>query len=475
MALDPSIILQGQQIRDPLESYGKALSLKSLAAQQQMQANQLADYEQEKQQQQTLADLYRSSATGGQLDRGALISGAAQRGLGARIPGLQKSFADLDKSQADVGHIRAQTDESQVKAQKQRLDIAGGTISSLLSNPNVSHQDVIGAVSNLVNQGVLQPEQGAQMVRSLPGSPQGLRQFLLQQGLQTMDATKRLEALMPQRVEINNGKQITFADKNPLTNPDGAGLSVQRVTTPGEDLGAATTRAGQAVTMRGQNMADARARESNSAALSKPFEVTGPDGQPMLVQQDKQGGIRPVQGFSPKGMGATKLTEDQGKATGWLSQATNAFDNMQAAIAGNPGAAKPGIADAVGRIPGLGALGNQLQGADRQKYMQASSSMSEALLRAATGAGVNESEARQKVTELTPQFGDSDEVIRQKMDAIPVYIESLKVRAGPGAKQVPEIMSKARGQSSGPKAGAVEDGYVYLGGDPSKPESWKKK
>jgi hypothetical protein len=228
MALDPSIILQGQPIRDPLESYGKALTLKGLAAQQQMQQNQLADYEQEKQQQRTLADLYRSSSAGGQLDRNALISGAAQQGLGARIPALQKSFADLDKSQADVRHTTAQTDETQIKAQKQRLDIAGGTISSLLSNPNVSHQDVISAVSGLVDQGVLKPEQGAQMVRSLPGSPQGLRQFLIQQGLQTMDSAKRLELLIPKAGTYDAGNRLIPTSTDQLTGVVTQGAPVQK-------------------------------------------------------------------------------------------------------------------------------------------------------------------------------------------------------------------------------------------------------
>lgn len=35
--------------------------------------------------------------------------------------------------------------------------------------------------------------------------------------------------------------------------------------------------------------------------MSTAFEVTGPDGKPMLVQQDKQGNIKPVQGYKPKG------------------------------------------------------------------------------------------------------------------------------------------------------------------------------
>lgn len=223
-----------------------------------------------------------------------------------------------------------------------------------------------------------------------------------------------------------SGKQTRLGDKT---------------VTPGDLLQSQTT-------MRGQNMVDARSRETNSFAVSKPFEVTDPTtGQLLLVRQDKHGGIAPVPGFQPKGMGTTKLTEDQGKATGWLAQATNAYGNMQSAIENNPGAAKPGLNDALAAIPSFGvtgALANKLRGSERQKYMQASSSLSEALLRAATGAGINMHEAEQKVRELTPQFGDGDAVVKQKMDAIPVYLESLKVRAGPGAKQLPGIMDRAK-------------------------------
>ena len=51
----------------------------------------------------------------------------------------------------------------------------------------------------------------------------------------------------------------------------------------------------------------------------------------------------------------------------------------------------------------------------------------------------------QKVRELTPQIGDSEAVIKQKKDAIPMYIESLKVRAGPGAKKVSGFMDAGGG------------------------------
>lgn len=171
------------------------------------------------------------------------------------------------------------------------------------------------------------------------------------------------------------------------------------------------------------------------------------------------------------------LTEDQGKATGWLVQAENAYKNMMAVGKGKDGkptsAAKPGVNDALAAIPSFGAtsaLANTFRGADRQKFRQSSSSLSEALLRAATGAGVNKEEAEQKVQELTPQFGEADEVTQQKFAAIPLYIESLKVRAGPGAKKAAGIVAA----QNAPQPGTVKGGYVFKGGNPADKANWTK-
>lgn len=141
---------------------------------------------------------------------------------------------------------------------------------------------------------------------------------------------------------------------------------------------------------------------------------------------------------------ASNATEDERKAAGWLAQADNAWKNMQAvafkrdkngAVLVSPSGrpimsedATPGVIESLPKMPA--GLANMSRSAGRQKFVQAGSSLSEALLRAATGAGVNKDEAAQKIAELTPQWGDSEEVIQQKMDAIPMYMESLKTRSG---------------------------------------------
>ena len=126
-------------------------------------------------------------------------------------------------------------------------------------------------------------------------------------------------------------------------------------------------------------------------------------------------------------------TEDERKAAGWLAQADNAYKNMLSAMytkeGKTTGAEQPGFFEALPLVGGGGAT----RGKERQKFVQASSSLSEALLRAATGAGVNEAEAKQKIEELTPTYFDEPETRKQKLAAIPMYLQSLQSRAGRAA------------------------------------------
>lgn len=152
---------------------------------------------------------------------------------------------------------------------------------------------------------------------------------------------------------------------------------------------------------------------------------TGQDGSPALT-------FIPGGPADPVTKSGGTPTEDERKAAGWFFQADNARRNMQRVVARNPKAAYPTITErGAGLVPLVGEdLANTLRPEDRQMFVQAASSMAEALLRAATGAGVNESEARQKIAELVPQLGDKPGNVKQKTDAYDVYMKSLQSRAG---------------------------------------------
>ena len=148
-------------------------------------------------------------------------------------------------------------------------------------------------------------------------------------------------------------------------------------------------------------------------------------GSGMMINK-RTGDIRQIP--QQPGQQASKASEDERKAAGWVQQATNAYNNMLEAARANPEAIKPQVgAEIAGAIPFVGgALRNRLLSPERQRFEQGASSFSEAALRAATGAGVNKEEAAQKIAELTPKFGDSDAVIKQKTDSMGVYLDSLR-------------------------------------------------
>jgi hypothetical protein len=106
-----------------------------------------------------------------------------------------------------------------------------------------------------VNQGVITPEQGAEEARKLPGDPAQLRSVLMQKALDTLEAGKRIDVLTPKIEYKDTGKQMVPVDSNGFTNRNPQALKM--TTTPGQDQQAS-------VTMRGQNMTDARSREKNA-------------------------------------------------------------------------------------------------------------------------------------------------------------------------------------------------------------------
>lgn len=411
MPLDAGILLSQVQPKSFVEQIAEAERAKALKGQTTLQNMQIDQQKKAIADQQKLSDLYRGNiGQDGKINRAGILQGAAEGGMGAQIPGLMKGFSDADKSAAELQKTQAATSVEQLKAAKAHQDAASGVLGALLQNPNLTHQDIIMGVSQLVDAGHKTPQEGAAFVRSLPGDIRVARQQLMQAAMQGMSIKEQLDKQLKQ-VELSQAQQRIGLDQ--------------------QDLNLRRQQQNNGVTYQ---------TDANGNLIALPTKTNGapPVGQPVVDS-----------GGQPIGGNKAKLTEDQGKATSWLVQANNAFKNMQEVTARNPSATKPGMADAVAAIPGMSAIGNSFRSPDRQKFNQGASSLSEALLRAATGAGINQHEAEQKIREVTPVWGDSDEVIKQKMDAIPLYIDSLKVRSGPGAKQAETIGGAATPKTIG--------------------------
>jgi hypothetical protein len=240
MALDPSIILQGRQAPNALDSQGRVLKLRQLQMANDEAERGIADRE-------TVANLYRNNIdASGNVNAAGITQGLAQAGMGDRIPEFQTG-------QAKYGHAVAQMNAQQVEFHKKQLDAVNGSLASLLAKPDLTHDDVIQQISSLVDNGIIDNAAGAAMVKQLPG-PDQLRPFLLQKAVEGLDQSKRMELLLPKYDEQDRGDVINQGTVNPLTGARTAGTNVKKGATPGERLvdarnppGAGFTGASQAL------------------------------------------------------------------------------------------------------------------------------------------------------------------------------------------------------------------------------------
>lgn len=444
MPLDPSIALgiKPPQIDDPATVQQRKLTLGALQGNLQMQQMQMEQAKQQQAQQMQLADVYRQAyGADGKFDPQAFDTQAARQGLGAMLPGIQKQRGETALTQTKVS-------AEQWDLAKKKNDASASSLASLISlGPRATNDDAIQSIQGLVGAGLMSQEEGAQAARTLPGDPRKLQDHFKKLMYQVASNDERLKALTPHIEYKQTGKQLVPVDTNAVTNPNQQALAM--TTTPGEDQSASTT-------MRGQNMSAATAaRGQNMSSASAAADRAQREGA-VTYQQDASGnyvalptrGIpgQPVQGTPVMGPGgvplagkSAELGAEQGKNTSLYAQADNAWKNMQATMK----ASKPGKMEVFDKMPIFGdAVANWSRSPDRQKFVQASKSLSEAFLHAATGAGFSADEARNKMQEITPQLTDSAEVIAQKMAAIPIYLDTLKLRAGPGAKSVDAPVSR---------------------------------
>ena len=148
------------------------------------------------------------------------------------------------------------------------------------------------------------------------------------------------------------------------------------------------------------------------AGASSGFSVrTNPDGTVEIVQ------------------GAPKLTEGQGKATGFYGRAKSSHETLSSLE-------KSGTAlyDAI--VSNIPIAGNYMISEEYQKYAQAQRDFINALLRNESGATIGPDEFANAKQQYFPQPGDTQAVIDQKRKNRETAIDALRIAAGPGAGQL---------------------------------------
>jgi hypothetical protein len=336
--MNTNIAMGGVQQVDPMGAFTKVMQLRNMAAQNQVNDLALQQHQRESTQNQTLADLYRDAINpDGTIDREKVIRGAAGQGLGAKIPGLQKSFLESDEAAEKLKHTQAQTAQSKATTGKSLQETLHGAMKAadsamavLAADPQLNEQKVYSEVGRLVKMGVFDPiasQKGAdpdsaarEFLSTMPvGNPKSLRTWVIQSGLRAADESKRLELILPKYDEQDRGGVINQGTINQMTGERTAGGDVTKTVTPGEVLTSETSR-------RGQNMTDTRQRQLNEitreAAQSQVVET--PQG--FAVINKGAADARPVrmdsgQPVLPKDSAAAKNAAMAANMTGVLPYA----------------------------------------------------------------------------------------------------------------------------------------------------------
>lgn len=375
---------------------------------------------------------------------------ATTRGFGADATANYNALLRTGNLQAAQGYRKQLDDQAltQAKTKQENTQTAGYAQDQAIKSTQLHLQDLsmVGDPQQFaqwaqagVQNGVFTPEQYQRGMQALQGvtNPQQfaeLKQKALMGGASALEQLK-LKADAEQQAERMRQFGVTSAE-TARSHRASEGLTAQ----------------GQAVTMRGQNMADARARESTAATMTKPFEVTGPDGVPMLVQQDRQGNLAPVAGFGPKAGASKPLNDSQAKALLFgsrMQESDKLLNEMSAKGVDRPSTAKQ-IAEHIPLVGGaLGAVANFQASPDQQSVEQAQRDFVNAVLRRESGAAIAESEFANAQKQYFPSIGDSAQVKAQKAANRQLAIKGL----------LAEVPAGQRGAITSQTAGATASAH----------------
>lgn len=454
MGADASIYQQFLHPVRSVQDYSSDMDkrdLTRLQLQGQMGQNALLDITRQQQGDKARQDMsdqnaIQQAARGAQGNSGSFL--ASLRGANA-TPGTlayadarEKAMLDNQKTQADVGHLNAQSDSQRATAGKTTQDTQVSArrdayaSAASLNTP----EDAIASLNEAVRSGKvpMQVAQGLQsMVRSDP-----LWKLKLMQG--ALDPDKLKEALMPHFTAAGG----SLVNTNPLAGPMGQGQANAIPITQSADNVAnnitsvatnaatnATSRATNAATVNatyaGQNLTDARERgkvkyetDGNGNLVALP-EIATPGGIIKAGAVTAPGpGMVPMQGKD------VSLNQDQSKALSFGSRMSDArvvIQEMETKGVFNKGGFKA-AAQTIGRVAGLGtdsmggtladAAGNAMnwsQSEQQQRYEGAKQNWIAAQLRKESGAAIGAGEYRDADNQYFPQPADNSKTIADKV------------------------------------------------------------
>ena len=445
MPIDPRIILGIQapqfKVADPLESAHKSLALQALMGQQELQGLQVDEAKRSADANRRLTELFGRNPNATPEEVMAIDPA---RGL--------KMRQDLLANRKTEGEIN----KTRIEGMGKLLDFQKQAAGAVLANPTaenalqmIDQGERLATSLNFPEQAAAAAQQRAQ-VQALANDPEGLRRLVAGWAISA-------DKLLPQFQTRNTGGSTDTLAIDPVTGKVSVTNTVANTATPGEIMTDKRTREegalNRGVTIRGQNMTDARARETLAAGKA-----------PAGYRFKDDGSLEAIPGGPADGK-ADKLGEAAKKQIAGIDSLGSAIDEYVAAV----------------------------KGWDAKKMLSPDQ-------RAAMGTKYNNMMLQAKEAFNLGVLNGPDYQILQSVIADPTQFKNALISSDAMAGQAEElkrlmertraaVKNQGRGEMplsptpaasaspsmpAVPKAGEVRKGYRFKGGDPSSPQSWEK-
>jgi hypothetical protein len=489
MAIDPNIALgvRGIEIANPLAQYGQVSQIQNYQNQNALAQYQLATAQREQESVNALNQAYAKAYNPqtGEVDLNTLRQTLSTGGFGSKLPGLEKTFGELQKQKLETEKLKGEVTAQPTKLEAEKSTLIDAKLKQARSfldtiNPSdpsapeafmawhqANHADpLIGPV--LKARGVTPEQSMARIQQAIQAGPQAFSDLINQSKLGT---EKFMELNKPSTFAQDTGvggrlmtrpglggaatlvpgseftKSKTFADINAERQ---ANLSASRLAfdqnkfawekaNPGFELKEAED--GSIVGINKRTLQAFPVSVGGTAPPAAPVAGAGMPGARAPVPE-----VVPTTGTPLRGKG-TAMSESQSNATAYgmrMKEANAILDDLskKGVLKGALIEGVPLVGESLGKVlPSV--LGGTSEA--QQQVNQAKSNFITAVLRKESGAVISDSEFDREDRKYFPQVNDSAAVIKQKENARKLAIKAIEVQAGPGAKSIQQLQPSAGG------------------------------
>lgn len=403
---------EGQQQR-------QANALQAQQLQHAQTANQLGQYQlgqakRTDEQQNALADVYRTAVNPqtGAIDSNALMKGLAERGLGAKIPEVQKQLMEAQKAKI------AQALEAT------KLAKVGAT--QVMANPNLS--TAMTVLQQLQAQTGMDQSGEIARLQALGDNPEAIKQWAAGHALEA-------DKLLPKLETLNLGGVERLQQRDPLTGQViGKPIDIGKTATPGEIL--SSRIAGANLALNQQKFAWEKANPGYKIQETDQGIVAVNERNPADTKPVTLGGEQ-LKGKMPEMQKKELMTINQQKST--IQGALNAVDETPDAFSMGRG------------LAGTSQVGESLAGRvmtpeENQARSYVFNNVSK-IINERAGAAQSKQELARLNGFLPGQF-DSPQQIKDKLHGFQKYLEDME--AG------------TKGQPTKPKTSSVSGGWSVV-------------